>query len=450
MAPTPSRSRSHRRQMLDYQTLQTRGTALSRVALHNFKGHADLQLDMGKITVLIGPTSSGKSTILQALNLLKSALKTNDLSALDGHSQEYGHFADIVTHRNEDGEVGIDVRGRRTVYTKAGGDIVADFSYGASFGRSLRPTRVRATVDMRRSLSRPEDDGILLEHSYGTGEGASVVSGPGVAGSHQTSVRADDNLAPHIFISLEERPATLAFNEMFRQGKFFRSLLDGMWHVPFSRVVTSYTLPLRFNGNTLSPNRAQGAASLLSQISTSPSIQKKISALMQEIGLKQVMTRNVPVPESKDAAVSLEFVGADVSNPIVHEGSGLNQLVNMLAMLAYSPRGSVVTIEEPEIHLDPASQARLMRILVRQATEDDKQIVFTTHSDHLLFPLLAYIAKEDCSLGCEDVAMHYFNIDESGGVAGAERLAINKHGQIRGGLKGFWYADGLAMSEILG
>ena len=100
-----------------------------------------------------------------------------------------------------------------------------------------------------------------------------------------------------------------------------------------------------------------------------------------------------------------------------------------------------------EQHADAARQPGR---LVRQATEEDKQIIFTTHSDHLLFPLLAYVAKDGCPLDCSDVAMHYFNTDESGRIAGAERLAINKHGQIRGGLKGFSYADGLAMSEIMG
>ena len=35
-------------------------------------------------------------------------------------------------------------------------------------------------------------------------------------------------------------------------------------------------------------------------------------------------------------------------------------------------------------------------------------------------------------------------------MAGAERLPINESGQIPGGLRGFSYADGIAMSEILG
>ena len=45
---------------------------ISHLSLRGFKGHKSLDLGMGKMTVLIGPTGSGKSTVLQALDLLKS------------------------------------------------------------------------------------------------------------------------------------------------------------------------------------------------------------------------------------------------------------------------------------------------------------------------------------------------------------------------------------------
>ena len=434
------------------QRLHTRGTTLTRVALHNFKGHADLRLDLGKITVLIGPTNSGKSTVLQALNLLRSALQTRSLGVLNG-SQEYGSFEDVVTRRDRSLDVGIDIDGHQMVCTSRDGDILADFSYGVSFGMSLgalHHTQVRATVDARRDPPPPHKDGVRIDHEYGEGTAdKSTVSGPWTEGSSPVSARADSGLAPRIDASLGQSRMARTFAEVFRSGMFFQSLLDELWHVPFSRVVTSYALPPECAKSILSPNRTQGAASLLSYISSDPALQKKISDMLQEMGLKQIVTRNVTLGD-KNTNLALDFVEDGGFNSIVHEGSGPNQLVNMLAVLAHSPRGAVVTIEEPEIHLDPAAQARLMGILVRQATEEDKQIIFTTHSDHLLFPLLAYVAKDGCPLDCSDVAMHYFNTDESGRVAGAERLAINKHGQIRGGLKGFSYADGLAMSEIMG
>ena len=447
---TPGQAVARAPQARAGQNLRVRRTRLTRVALRNFKGHEDLRLDMGKITVLTGPTRSGKSTVLQALNLLRSALRTGSFGMLGGGSQEYGHFADVVTRRDGGRDVGIAIEGSQKIRTSGGGDMAADFVYDVSFGSSLCPSRVRATVDIAPDPPASTGEGVRIEHAYGAGANATTVSGTGAARASPASVPAGGGLAPRIDVDLADCPAAGAFRDMFCGGEFFRSLLGGLWHVPFSRIMTSYALPLEHGGDLPSPDRERGAASLARSISGDRPVRGKISGMMQEMGLGNLVARSVPAPKGGDAALALGFARDDAFISVVHEGSGPNQLVGLLAALACSPRGAVVTVEEPELHLDPASQARLMGILVRQATEEDKQIVFTTHSDHLLYPLLAYVAKEGCPLAGGDVAMHYFDTDGSGRPAGAERLAINEHGQIRGGLGGFWYADGRAMNEILG
>ena len=441
MATLPRQALAHAHRAQSGRMPQTLGTALTRVALRNFKGHADLRLDLGKITVLTGPTGSGKSTVLQALNLLNSALQAGNFGILRGRNQEYGSFADIVTRRDEGAEVGIGVDGVRTVRTEECGDVAADFSYGVSFGSSLDPSTVRATVDMRSGSASPEVGGMRLEHSYGTGADADAVSGPGAAERPITSSRVDGGVAPRIGVAPAESPLARAFKGMFLNGEFFSSLLEGLWHVPFSRTMMSCALPPMHRESALPPGRARGAASPISQIDADLAVREKLSGMMRELGLGRTATRNVPPAKDEGAAPALDFVGAGAPVPVVHEGSGLSSLVSMLAVLACSPRDAVITIEEPEIHLDPAAQAGLLGILVRQATDEGKQIVFTTHSNHLLFPLLAYIAKEEFPLEHGDVAMHYFNTDESGNMAGAERLDINEHGQIPGGLRGFSYMD---------
>lgn len=433
--------------------MQVQSTKLARVSLRNFKGHEDLRLGMGTITVLTGPTSSGKSTVLQALNLLRSALQAGDLGMLGGGgSPEHGRFADIVARGDESLDIGIGVGGHRRVGAGEDGCMAADFSYDVSFGASLRPSMVHATVDARRDPPPPQpgEGAMRVEHVYGEGPNATSVSGSGAVEEPPVSVPAGGGLAPRIDLEPAGRSATGAFRRMFGGGQFFRSLLDGLWHVPFSRVAAPWLLPSGRDGDFLPPDRSRGAASLASRIGGNLSIQGKISDMMREMGLGRIATRSAPAPEGGEPAPALDIVGKDTFRSMVREGSGPDRLVRMLAMLACSPRGAVVTIEEPEMHLDPAAQARLMGILVRQATEGGKQIVFTTHSDHLLYPLLAYVAKDGCPLACGDVAMHYFNADESGGLAGAERLPINRHGQIPGGLKGFWNADGRAMRAVLG
>ena len=429
-------------------SLKADSTAITRVSLRNFKGHESLDLDMGRITVLIGPTGSGKSTVLQALGMLHSALRSDGGIMRGNGIHGHGQFVDIVANRDEAQQVAIGVGGQKRVRTEGGYDVDTEFSCRMTFGVPPHPPEMDAVVDIRCGSVPPHAGTMRLEHSGGAGR--TVATGAGSRDGTPTPVRAVGGLIPRMHANLAGCPAAEAFRSMFGNGEYFRLLLDDLWHVPFSRVVTHDKLPLEYNASIMSRDRSRAAASLLSHVSGDNLIQKKISGMVKEVGHKRIATRTIPVGKGERGMLALDFVGERSYNAITHEGSGLNQLATMFAILAYSPSGSVVTIEEPEIHLDPAAQARLMGIMVRQAIEEGKQIVFTTHSDHLLYPLLAHVKKKACPLACGDVAMHYFDTDESGAVAGVERLDINEHGQISGGLRGFWDADMKAMGEVLG
>ena len=428
--------------------MKSQGTTISRISLRNFKGHADLTLDMGRITVLIGPTGSGKSTVLQALNILNSTLGSNGRVLLDGNIGGHGQFVDIVTGRDEGLGVAIGVDGSKKVEVRGRQAVSTEFSCSLALDGSPYSPGLDAVVDMRCGSSPSGASTMRLEHLHGARK--TLVSGAGTPGDGPVPAQADGGLVPRVQADLADNPATRAFRTMFANGEYFMSLLDDLWHVPFSRVVTSDKFPLVFGASIMSQDRTRAAASLFSYISSDNPIREKISGMVKEVGHKRIETRTIPVTKGQENLLALDFVGKRSRNTIVNEGSGLNQLATMFAILAYSPRGSIVTIEEPEIHLDPAAQARLMGIMVKQAVEEDKQVVFTTHSDHLLYPLLAYVKKKDCPLACSDVSMHYFDTDESGAVAGAAKLDINEHGQIDGGLRGFWDADMKAMGEILG
>ena len=428
--------------------LETRRTRFSRMTLRNFKGHKSLDLDLGRITALIGPTGSGKSTALQALLMLKATLEKNSVTG--GDAYDYGGFRDIVTDGDVARHIRIGVEGKKITSKDGAPEIASAFTYGAEFGEHGWAERVYATVEMGRHSDTADAYETRLVHTYDRKGGVDVITGAGVSSEHRQ--RADGGFAPRVDPYPNVHPEAGAFASSFANGEYFRTLLDGVWHVPFSRVVTSYALPLRYDASIMSADRAKGVSSLLSWLSTDPSLQDKISSLLEDIGLRRIVTRNIPTTstKSRQGSLAVDFVGNRQPSAVVHEGSGSNQLIMLLAVLAGSPRGSVITIEEPEIHLDPETQSRLVGAMLRMSVEEDKQIIFTSHSSHLLYPLLGYVKKEGFPITNSDVVINYFDTDETGAVAGVERLAINERGQVDGGLRGFWNANMKALDDLLG
>lgn len=108
---------------------------LKTIRLKNFKLHDDTQIDAAPITVFIGPNNSGKSSIFQALLLLRQASVRNDrvlCQAPDAHGPkegdlylhppqvavDVGTFSDIARNNQE---IEIELAGRVKVKSLDGG-----------------------------------------------------------------------------------------------------------------------------------------------------------------------------------------------------------------------------------------------------------------------------------------------------------------------------------------
>ncbi|CAN0132394.1 unnamed protein product, partial [Chrysoparadoxa australica] len=87
---------------------------LTRIEIENFKGIGDRQMvELRPITLLFGPNSAGKSTILQALHYLREILERGNIDpdvTIAGGLIDFGGFSTLVYNHERDRAVRIKVK----------------------------------------------------------------------------------------------------------------------------------------------------------------------------------------------------------------------------------------------------------------------------------------------------------------------------------------------------
>lgn len=86
---------------------------IKKLRVANFKCFEDTgELELAPLTLLVGPNSSGKSSIIQALVLIKQTLESGDVSlpaALKGDLIDLGSYPDVVFRHNAKRCTGVQV-----------------------------------------------------------------------------------------------------------------------------------------------------------------------------------------------------------------------------------------------------------------------------------------------------------------------------------------------------
>lgn len=81
--------------------------------------------------------------------------------------------------------------------------------------------------------------------------------------------------------------------------------------------------------------------------------------------------------------------------PIELVGSGVRYTIPIL-LTVMTNRNSVICIENPELHLHPKAQTKLINYLIEICEKNDNQLIIETHSDHVINSICVYIKENVC------------------------------------------------------
>ncbi len=401
---------------------------LKQFRLGNFKALKDLDIELGRITVLIGPNGTGKSTVLQALTLLKQSLLQASLIT-SGPALDLGVFQDVV-HR---GDATLHIQFQLQVAALGPGlspfpEGLFDQVYEAEFDQHglRRHTETIPFGDDTIKVRWDRHDGSFVEPST-------------LPMSNQRSVHWQVmNLVAHP-IDIRGMGGQFTDNERNAFPSYLYAVehfLRGTYVVPPVRGFDATSYPLESApSDDLFATRSveQQASRVLSTIAYRPELEAAISDFSERV--LHVRLRAKLVPSQRVAAEA--YRGQSRMN-LVNEGFGANQLMILLAQLVLAPRGALLGIEEVEIHLHPRAQSALAPIFTELVRGQDKQVVLTTHSEHVLMGLLTLVAT--AALNPDDLRVYYFQKDDSGAV-NVELLKVDEQGRLKGGMKGFFEAN---------
>lgn len=434
---------------------------LQRLTLKDFKlfDESGITIEPGKITVLIGVNGSGKSSVLQALLLLKQSVKTEQIVPA-GQFINVGSFKDI-THGRDSSLVKMGLTATYQDFDceeQIEPPIASEgtFDYDASFADNLLVSSKATiggsdgkhlTVRKNYSSNYVDFDRIMVQGIARIDLSPTNQVGYPLDVAKVTPVKLtqDGTLEEQIKAAMQPHKVTSVTSLVNTLLSTVITLLQGFTLVPAIRGFQYLTYNIWQGDPPENLTEAQGPdhmATLVANIfSSDPDLAERVSDRLITVFQRSGRLRH----RLDQGRLATELSDRGRSINLFNEAFGLSQLVIPLLALVKAPEGSLVGIEEPENHLHPRAQAGLCDVFVDIATHEDKQLILTTHSEHILMGLLTAVANGQ--LRPNDLAVYEFRREDDS--ARAERLEVNEYGQIAGGLKGFLEADLDEIGELI-
>ncbi|MBB5075489.1 AAA family ATPase [Nonomuraea endophytica] len=453
---------------------------ITNLRLQNFKAWEDSGfIKFGPITAFFGSNSSGKTSFLQSLLLLKQTAESADRGRvfdLGGPASlvSLGTFNDITFQHDSERTVGIDIGWQedsdfeiRNTETKKRDAIAASRDLSLSvLVRELRSFPVVQRVeyglgDLRFSLTRRggKDEYSLDSNSYPfkrvSGRPWPLPS-PGKFYSFPDQVRAYYQNAAFLSdleLQFENLCGRIFYLGPLRQDPARQYIWSGGRPVDVGRrgeLAVEALIASQSDGKT----NARGFAIRKDGPRRTKliTVEEHVAIWLQELGL--IHSFAVESVDDRSTLYRVQVRRSQGSTPVLltDVGFGVSQVLPVLVLLAYAPEGSTVLLEQPEIHLHPAVQSGLADVVIEAAKVRNIQVVVESHSEHFLMRLQRRLAEKEIGRGVtlesEDCLLYFCHAD--GSASTISQLTLDLFGNITNWPKDFFgnqFEEAAAMSR---
>lgn len=423
------------------------------IKLENFKSiQESCEIEMAPITLLMGPNSSGKSSIIKPLLLMKQTADSRDIQRsvqFDGAYVSLGAFHDFVFNHDNSSQVKFTInfeparpliwRARTTKRTTSGR------VFWKMVREEIKPENVTVIVSLGIGT---QEQIITKKTTYRFGDGNTglfeIEKVRGERGVYSGKVSYKDEemayapLKKSKFYDMSQSPRLVEYQPLRRSelGYNLPRLLNYITR-QFELMILNiiYLGPLReapaplYGGVSERPQdvgtAGEDAATVLwvgRGERKQKELKRKVEKWMDTFEISKRINLKKLGPFFQ---VYLTDWYTGIKSNWTDIGFGASQLLPVIIAGYYAQEKSLIIAEQPEIHLHPKAQAKLGDLFI-DVSKENKKLVVETHSEHLLGRIQRRIAEG--KIDTNDVALYYCEPSRKGTIV--KRIMIDEYGQL--------------------
>ncbi len=393
---------------------------ITKLSVSNFRSLKDVELPLSKINVLTGSNNSGKSSVIYAILTLMNFVR-NPNQGLDSLFNyrfiNLGKFKNVIYSKDSHKTLGIEI-------TTTSNNISTNYGIklNEKYGNAVH-LNMSNFEELSQTIVFPYD---LELEKYNI-----------------PNNKGEDNYLSIFWNGITVQDLKIKnldkVNDFFKtqdDKDFLESYLLAAYNTPFNNLIQTDFVPIArgFSKPYYSAIPLSGYHVTEDEIATiivTSNIASDISYYLEKI-----IDKNFNIHQEVGTSVFyLQIRDRDTSttNYLVNEGTGVSQLVTILAK-ALMEKNKFICIDEPEIHLHPSIITKLVSTLIEIADKKQKQFLVSTHSEQFVIALMHQVADKKI----EPADVNVFYLDKDGNETKIEQQKINKKGQIDGGLMNFY------------
>lgn len=429
---------------------------LTRLRLKNVKAWGEQLWDEGvglsNITLLLGPNSAGKTSLLQVPLLLKQTFESPDrfvhlnLGGQPTDLVDLGSYESLVHQHDTRREIGVGLTVRVTRPDAAPDATSTEIDYTATFialhgAPVIRSLRISSGDQTFTATRQPRGGYRITAPGYSPRRG-------GTRGSARRSFEPERSLSFSQDAIVELGPAGSTIQDLsllLRQALGAVVYLGPLREHPERTYLWSGVEPrdigkrgelavhaLLASDNTRVRPRAgvEGGRQWLVD---------KVSTWLSRLGVADEL---VLERQGRSRHYGLVVVRGHQRANLMDVGFGVSQVLPMIVLSHIVPRGATIIAEQPELHLHPRAQGGLAELMAEVARERGVQFLVETHSEHVFRRLQTLMAAE--TVRPEDCALYF--VDSGAGGAELNRLEVDAYGRVANWPRHF-FGDTLGETE---